>query len=80
MAIGTNLHNFIISSQRLQTDISGKDDLVDIMQIFKQLNFPLTKTDLNITSAESVQLLSCIWLFETPWTAACQASLSFTNL
>ena len=60
MAIGTNLHNFIISSQRLQTDISGKDDLVDIMQIFKQLNFPLTKTDLNITSAESVQLLSCI--------------------
>ena len=24
------------------------------------------------------QLLSHIWLFETPWTAACQASLSFT--
>ena len=22
---------------------------------------------------------SCVWLFETPWTAACQASLSFTN-
>ena len=27
----------------------------------------------------SVQLLSCVWLFETPWTAACQASLSITN-
>ena len=27
----------------------------------------------------SVQLLSCVWLFATPWTAACQASLSFTN-
>ena len=27
----------------------------------------------------SVQLLSCIWLFATPWTAACQASLSITN-
>ena len=26
-----------------------------------------------------VQSLSCIWLFETPWAAACQASLSFTN-
>ena len=26
-----------------------------------------------------VQLLSCAWLFGTPWTAACQASLSFTN-
>ena len=27
----------------------------------------------------SVQLLSCIWLVETPWTAAHQASLSITN-
>ena len=26
----------------------------------------------------AVQLLSHIWLFVTPWTAACQASLSFT--
>ena len=25
-----------------------------------------------------VQLLSCIWLFATPWTAVCQAFLSFT--
>ena len=25
-----------------------------------------------------VQSLSCVQLFETPWTAACQASLSFT--
>ena len=25
-----------------------------------------------------VQLLSCVWLFATAWTAACQASLSFT--
>ena len=27
----------------------------------------------------SVQLLSCVWLFATPWTIACQASLSITN-
>ena len=27
----------------------------------------------------SVQLLSCVWLFATPWTAAFQASLSITN-
>ena len=27
----------------------------------------------------SVQSLSCAWLFATPWTTACQASLSFTN-
>ena len=28
--------------------------------------------------SQSVQLLSRVWLFATPWTAACQASLSFT--
>ena len=27
----------------------------------------------------SVQSLNCVWLFATPWTAACQASLSITN-
>ena len=27
----------------------------------------------------SVQLLTCVRLFETPWTAACQASPSITN-
>ena len=27
----------------------------------------------------SVQSLSLVWLFATPWTAACQASLSITN-
>ena len=27
----------------------------------------------------SVQLLSRVWLFATPWTAVCQASLSITN-
>ena len=32
-----------------------------------------------VPSLSSVQLLSCVWLFATPWTAACQASLSITN-
>ena len=27
----------------------------------------------------SIQSLSCVWFFETPWTAARQASLSITN-
>ena len=31
-----------------------------------------------IESFVLVQLLSCAWLFATPWTEACQASLSFT--
>ena len=31
------------------------------------------------TKFSSVQSLSCVQLFATPWTAACQASLSITN-
>ena len=31
-----------------------------------------------LTRLVVVQLLSCVQLFVTPWTAACQASLSFT--
>ena len=30
-------------------------------------------------ASQSIQLLSCVQLFVTPWTAACQASLSITN-
>ena len=30
-------------------------------------------------SVSSVQSLSHVWLFATPWTAACQASLSISN-
>ena len=33
----------------------------------------------NHTVAVVVQSLSCVWLFVTTWTAACQASLSFTD-
>ena len=31
------------------------------------------------TYVQSVQSLSCVWLFATPWTAARQVSLSITN-
>ena len=34
---------------------------------------------LNITLFSSVQSLSRVWLFATPWIPACQASLSITN-
>ena len=37
--------------------------------------FPCSK----VSIFSSVQLLSCVRLFTTPWTAACQASLSITN-
>ena len=32
-----------------------------------------------VITISSVQLLSWVQLFVTPWTAACQASLSITN-
>ena len=32
-----------------------------------------------LQETQSVQLLSHVWFFATPWTAACQASLSITN-
>ena len=35
--------------------------------------------DQHLLSPTPVQLLSCVWLFETPWTAAHQVSLSITN-
>ena len=34
---------------------------------------------LRYSEFSSVQSLSRVWLFATPWTAACQASLSITN-
>ena len=33
---------------------------------------------LSVITVVVVQLLSCVWLFETPWPATCQASPSFT--
>ena len=41
--------------------------------------FTLKTTFSLIMSFSSVQSLSCVRLFATPWTTACQASLSFTN-
>ena len=40
--------------------------------------FLLSSKTLMISVSQSVQSLSRVWLFATPWTAACQASLSIT--
>ena len=45
-------------------------------------NYQDRKTSFNslhLKRSQLVQLLSCVRLFATPWTAACQASLSITN-
>ena len=40
---------------------------------------PMILTNLTYYQFSSVQLLSCVQLFATPWIAACKASLSITN-
>ena len=53
-------------------------DLRDILN----LNWKTTRSLsvwIYVCLTHSVQLLSCVWLYVTPWTAACQASLSITN-
>ena len=48
--------------------------------MYKVLNLPLRLLFLfKLTLIFSVQLLSHVWLFATPWITACQASLSITN-
>ena len=44
--------------------------------VFSILYSSIVQIFLNISS---VQLLSHVWLFATPWTAACQVFLSITN-
>ena len=47
----------------------------DIIEFWSKVIFFFFERD----QFSSVQSLSCIWLFETPWTAGHQASLSITN-
>ena len=42
------------------------------------LSIPSKDQKLNLAAAIVVQLLSRVWLFETPWSIVCQASLSST--
>ena len=52
----------------------------NIFSLCTMLSFPECKWKIwNHMKIRSVQSFSHIWLFATPWTAACQASLSITN-
>ena len=53
----------------------------EILNIFKPLGRARRQAHKAIRGPQfsSVQLLSCVQLFTNPWTAARQASLSFTN-
>ena len=45
----------------------------------KKSKFMATKGKREVVQFSSVQFLRCVQLFVTPWTVACQASLSITN-
>ena len=61
----------------------GLSDSADGVTCYSFLQpYPLPSSRINIGGTKhisSVQSLSCVQLFVTPWTAACQASLSITN-
>ena len=48
-------------------------------RFWSQTGFVQTLVSTFIYCVSSVQLLTCVWLFATPWTAAHQASLFITN-
>ena len=53
---------------------------IPLLRIYlKKMKALVWKDTWAATFTSSVQSLSCVWLFATPWTAACQASLSITN-
>ena len=57
--------------------LTGVHPTLQVACIQNKANFPFHQPCLFQFS--SVQWLSGVWLFATPWTTACQASLSITN-
>ena len=56
------------------------ENLLAVVAIYTNINkYKHICLTLDVFYPVSVQSLSCIRLFGTPWTAACQASLSVTN-
>ena len=64
-------------SAPLSLFLTWKIQIIMVIELlWDQTEAPIMKTALQFSS---VQPLSCVWLFVTPWTAAGQASLSITN-
>ena len=63
-----------------QRERNSLDTLVRLNIVFNRGRLPSSYHKYkNQGNFSSVQLLSRVWLFETPWTAAYHASLSITN-
>ena len=76
---------YILCNQDLRKNVDGSLVVIDqtgnnlkVQQVNKQTAVH-SHTVMLLTKVSSVQSLSPVQLFATPWTAACQASLSITN-
>ena len=58
---------------------AGRSQALDSQQRLGQISSLCDHSYFFSTGSSSVQSLSHVWLFATPWTAARQASLSITN-
>ena len=69
----------------MQIKTSARDHFIpvrtgDLHQVLRREDMDQAEPPFTASrSVSSVQSLSRVWLFETPWTAACQASLSIIN-
>ena len=75
-------YHLYVEHKKLYKWISLQNRLTDIKNKFmgeKNLWLPKGKADGGGNQFSSVQSLSRVWLFATPWTAAHQASLSITH-
>ena len=76
-------HSHFVQSTSKQRELCSPSLKVECLQksfeIFLHGRFVSPLQFTNIFNHQSVQSLSCVRLFVTPWTAAHQASLSITN-
>ena len=59
--------------------VLGPGSISDYLGTFWKITIPGLHSQILFFQFSSVQSLSCVWLFATPWIAAHQASLSITN-
>ena len=65
-----------------ESEEEWKNLLIKVIEEREKAGLKLNIQNLKITASSpisSVQSLSRVWLLATPWTAACQASLSITK-
>ena len=68
------MKNIVLSTDWQEHVLICTEIVKPFLNLYKQWLHPMPWFQFS-----SVQLLSCVWLFVTPWTAACQTSLFITN-